>query len=142
MRAPPRLLIVLAAAWLAGCEPAPPREQLDPHALHVQLQQLASLASEAALLAQEIEAGHLNRAFAWVHQQGLSEEARRAVAALAQPAPAQLQAPQHDALLLAAALQIELSRVASSQRSPGELRALRERFDQLGKQAHALGPAT
>ena len=137
-----RVLCAVLATCLAGCEPAPPREQLDAHTLHVQLQQLASLAGEAVLLTQELEAHHLNPAFAWVHQQALAEETSRAASGLAQPAPAPLRAAQDEAMHVAAGLQAELTRVAGVQGDAGELQALRARFEQLRRRARALEPAS
>lgn len=142
MRPAPRCLLAFVAACLAGCEPAPPREQLDAHALHVQLQLLSSLAGEAVLLTQELEADHLNAAFGWVHQQGLAEETSRAASALAQPAPASLRTAQQEAMLVAAALQTQLTRVAGVQHDPGELQALRALFGQLRQRARALENAS
>lgn len=140
MRTPHPVLLLLLAG-LAACEPAPPREQLDAHALHVQAQQLESLASEAVLLTREIEAGHLNRAFVWVHQQDLADDARQVAAGLGQPAPTQLQPAQREGMLVIAALQSELTQVAGVQGDAAELRALRARFEQLRQRAHALEPA-
>lgn len=129
-------------AALAGCEPAPPREPLDAHALQVQSRQLASLANEAVLLTREIEARHLNRAFVWVHQQDLGAQARQVAEGLGQPAPASLQASQREGALVAAALQTELTRVADAQRDAGALQALRARFEQLRQRAQALERAS
>jgi len=136
----PRLLPLLAAACLAACEPAPPRETLDAHALRVQLRQLASVAAEAALLTRELEAGHLNPAFAWVHQQGLSDAARQAATGLAQPADPPLQATRHDALFLAADLQADVGRVADHRHDAADLQALRRQFEAVGERARALEP--
>ena len=136
----PRLALLLVAC-LAGCEPAPPRQQLDPQALRVQLRQLASLSAEAELFTQELAAGHASHGFAWVHQQVLGDEARRVAADLARPAPTQLQPAQHAALLLVAAMQQDLTRIAPARRQPGELRALRERFADMRHAAQTLEPA-
>lgn len=131
---------LLLAACLAGCEPAPPRQELAGHDLHLRLQELASLAAEAELLTSELAAGHLDRSFAWVHQQALGDEARRVAAGIAQPAPVQLQEAQRAALVLAASLQQELTRVAPLQRQPSQLHALRERFAAVQREARALEP--
>lgn len=137
-RAPLPLLLLLAAA-LAGCEPPPPREALAPDSLRTQLGQLASLAAEASLFTDELAAGHLNAAYAWVHQQALASEVRRVSGALAQPAPAPLQARQRDALLLATTLQLDLARVADVRGDGTQLQSLGSRFTLVQRQARALG---
>jgi hypothetical protein len=133
-----RLLVFAAAAALAACEPAPPRQPLDAPSLQTQVRQLAGVAAEATLFTRELAAGHLNSAYAWVHQQSLASEAGRVGSSLAQPAPPSLQPQQRDALLLVWALQMDLMRVADAQRDPLELQSLGSRFTQVQRQAQAL----
>lgn len=131
--------VVSLAAVLCGCQPPPPREPLDGHTLHLQLQQLASIAAEADLLAQQLQARHLNGSFAWVHQQSLGEEAIKTAGELARPAPPQLQQQQRTAEDLALRLRLALTGIAQAQYDPSALDGLRAGFADLRSQARRLG---
>jgi hypothetical protein len=120
-----RIPVLLLAASLAACEPPPPRETLDAHELHLQVQQLASVAAEADLFLDELAAGHLDRSFAWVQQQSLGELTDKAASELARPAPTALQAAQRQAVQGAGELRLAVSRMAQVQDDPAALNALR-----------------
>jgi hypothetical protein len=136
-----RALPLLLAALLCGCEPPPPREQLDRQAFHLQVQQLASAAAEADVLAQQLQAQHLNGSFAWVHQQSLSDQIAKSATQLAQAAPPELQPAQRSALQLADELRLVTVRIASVQHDPAALDGLRGQFSDLQAQAHQLAKA-
>jgi hypothetical protein len=133
-----RIALLLLGASLAACEPSPPREPLDAEKLHTHLRLLAGLSAESVLFTEEVAAGHLNGAFAAVHQQGLGSEVRRVAASLAQPATPQVQQAQRDAMAVATELQLQLTKVSDMRSDPAALRALQERFTQLRAQVQAL----
>jgi hypothetical protein len=135
---PSRALPVLLAAALGGCQPPPPRQALDLDTLRLQVRQLASIAAETDLLAQELSAGHLNGSFAWVQQQALGEQVGKAAAELARPAPAGLQRAQRHAVEVAGALQLAVSRVAAAQDDPAGLQALRRDLSGLHAQMRQI----
>jgi hypothetical protein len=125
-------------ALLGACQPPPPRQPLDREALQQQLRALASVAAEGGLLARQLAQDRVAGSFAWVEQQGLGDDAARAAAEVARPAGANLAAAQHDALQLAATLQLELTRVATVRNDAAALGALEERFTGLRAQAQRL----
>ena len=133
-----RASLLLATAVLCGCQPAPPREQLDPSKLQVQARQLTALAAEADLFAQQLEAGHLNQAYAWLHQQSLSEQVGKAASELARPAPEPLRSAQREALQIAGDLRLALVRLAPAMSDGATLQALRRSFRTLQTRSHQL----
>lgn len=133
-----RLVPVLLLAALAACQPPPPREPLDREGLQQQLRALAAVAAEAGLLAHQLADGRLAGGFAWVEQQGLGEDAARAAAEVARPTGAELRSAQHEALQLAATLQLDLTRVASVRQDAAALHALEDRFTALRTRARNL----
>jgi hypothetical protein len=128
-------------ALLAACQPPPPREALDADTLQVQARQLAAVAAEADLVTRELGAGHLNRSYAWVHQQSLGEQAGKAASELARPAPPALQAVQHRALETAGQLRLVVARIAAAQDDPAALQALRHELSGVQAQVRQLAPS-
>ena len=126
-----RTPVLALAAALAACQPPPPREPLAAHDLQLQVRQLAAVGAEADLFIAEVAAGHLDRSFAWVHQQALGELAGKAASELARPAPGALQPAQRQAVQLAGELRLAVARIAGAQDDPAALQALRQDFAAL-----------
>ena len=134
-----RLLPFALAALLCGCQPPPPRQQLQAGDLQQQWRALASTAAEAGLLARQLAEGRVGGSFAWVEQQGLSQDAVAAGAELARPAPASLAGEQGEAMRLAAALEQDVNRIAGQRHDAPALRAQADRLSALAAQAYRKG---
>lgn len=91
------------------------------------------------MLARQLAEGRVSGAFAWVEQQGLSDDAVEAGAALARPAPATLAGEQSEAMGLAVALELELNRIAGTRLDPSALRAGADRLAVLAQRANSMG---
>jgi hypothetical protein len=132
-------LPAVVAAVLAGCQPPPPRQQLQPDELKQQWRTLASIAAEGGMLARQLAEGRVGSAYAWVEQQGLSDDAVEAGAQLAKPAPATLAAEQAEAMRVAAGLELELGRIAGARHDAAALRAQADRLAAMSAQSWRMG---
>jgi hypothetical protein len=134
------LALPACAALLAACDPPPPTQLLGADDVREQAQALAATSAEADLLAQQLADHTVNRAFAWVQQQALAQDAARAAQQLGRPAPDDLRDTQAHALQLAARLQERINRLAQARAEPATLAALQRDFDAVKSQAGALEP--
>lgn len=118
---------------LVACQsPADPVQARD---LTLAATDLASLASEAALLTEQLDAGAVTENFTWVHQQALGRASLDITSRLARPVPAPIQ-PTHEHLLqLQARFDTALERVGFAAHDPAVLAQLRSRFRQIGAEA-------
>jgi len=106
------LALLACAGGLAGCNPPPPAKLLRADDVREQTQALQSISAESDLLARQLDAHAVSRAFAWVQQQALAQDAAKVSQQLARPAPPQLRPEQEQALLLAARLQSRITQLA------------------------------
>jgi hypothetical protein len=132
------LALLACAASLAACNPPPPTKLLDADDVREQAQALQSISAESDLLARQLAAHAVNRAFAWVQQQALAQDAAKASEQLARPAPPELRAAQEQALQIAARLQDRINRLAQARAQPDTLALLRREFAALKSQAGSL----
>ena len=95
-RSPHGWVALLLAVSLAGC--GQPTGPVDAHDLALAAGDIASIASEAALLTEQVGARSVTANFASIHQDSLTHASRDVASALARPAPPALRA-QHDHLL-------------------------------------------
>jgi outer membrane murein-binding lipoprotein Lpp len=134
---PLRIAVVVSSLLVAGCDS--PRTELDAHDLAVAAQNLTSLAAEAEMLAQQLQARSLSADMAWVHQQALGEESLKVAQHLSKPVPRDLRAPYEKVASLNARLQTEVTRIASAANAPGELDALQREFHAIADAARPIG---
>jgi hypothetical protein len=130
------LLSIFAAALLAACQgPASP---LGPHDLSLAASDLRSMASESALLTEQLADGSVSGNFGWVHQQALGQSCTDLAERLARPAPPAQQARQEGLLLLHARLAAALERIGFAAHDRAALEELRSRFTQIQAAAAAM----
>jgi hypothetical protein len=131
------ILVLLGAILLGGCDS--PRTELDAHDLGVAAQNVTSLAGEAELLAQQLQAHSVSADMAWVHQKALGDEALKVAQRLSKPVPRDMRAQYEKVSSLNTRLQSDVSRIASAANATGELDALQREFHEIAVQARPIG---
>jgi hypothetical protein len=135
----PLIVACIAAGLVAAC--GSPRAELAPEELDQAARQLASISSEAALLAGQLAGRAVTRNFAWVHQQALVDEAQQAARTLFKPVSPALR-PRHERLvLLAARLEMTVDGIAPLAADRLQLAQLQRTLEGLRAQAAALEEA-
>jgi hypothetical protein len=131
------IAVLLAGAALCACGQ---HDRLDADTLAREVRSLASLSAEAALLIDELRAGHLEPTFVAAHLRDLRDDATMAQHEIAKPAPTGIQQRQAAAQALATDLTQALRDIAITQDGPAaRLERDRQRVVQLKRTFDALG---
>lgn len=136
MRLANHLVAILFALAASACDS--PRSPIDAHELGLAAKSLASLSTEAELLATELAAGSVTADFAWVHQQALADESLKVAKQLAKPVPPELRAAHEKISALNAQFQAEVTRIAQERSAPAQSAALQRDLQRLSGQAKSM----